>query len=175
MGLIDMDGVSYGLARHTYGGRAPSQEVQRFVDTVRATGRELDPHSQIRCAASTETALCHLDVLTASANNEWSIRRGLDGADQALLEEMNYLISTRSTVAKRERKHPARHAELLILAGLDGIYAPHVRGLRLLGIPTWLIVPGGTAAKSLTSVAWAVSVVRPESAISGSASAAGGE
>ena len=77
--LIDMDGVSHGLADGTPIGRAPDQDVHTFLEIVRATARALDPRSQVRCAASSATATTHLDLLTASRNNEWTIRRGQIG------------------------------------------------------------------------------------------------
>jgi hypothetical protein len=161
MRLIDLDGVSHGLARGTSRDRAPDQDVQLFLDIVQATACALDPRSQVRCAASTATATYHLDVLTASGNNQWSIRRGLDGADQVLLEEMNELISTRLPATRRGRKPRSRRADLVILVGQDHIYAPPVRQLRLLGIPTWLIAPGPPVAASLYSCSCAVSFPGP--------------
>ena len=52
----------------------------------------------------------------------------------------------------------------MILVGKDKIYAPPVRQLRLLGIPTWLIVPGRLPAASLYRAACAVSFIGPASA-----------
>ena len=51
----------------------------------------------------------------------------------------------------------------MILVGQDGIYAPPVRRLRLLGIPTWLLVPGRSAATSLYRASSAVSYIGPPS------------
>jgi hypothetical protein len=158
MRLIDLDGVSHGLAR---GGRASNQDVQLLLDSVQATARMLDPQSLVRVAASTATAAYHLDVLMASGNNQWSIRRGLNGADRVLLEEMNDLINSRKIATRPGHKRPARHAELLILVGQDHIYAPPVRQLRLLGIPTVLVEAGSHAAKSLRSSACTVTFWPP--------------
>ena len=58
---------------------------------MHATATLLDPHARIRCAVSTETATHPLDVLTNARNNLFAIRRGLDGADEALLEELTDL------------------------------------------------------------------------------------
>jgi hypothetical protein len=149
MRLIDVDSVSHGLADRTPRRRAPNQDVQHFLDIVQATARALDPQSRVRYASSTVTATHHLDVLTAVANNEWTIRRGLNGADHVLLEEMENLIGVRHI------------ASLVILAGQDHIYAPKVRELRLLGIPTWLIVPGRQVAARLYSSSCAVSFIVP--------------
>jgi hypothetical protein len=154
--LIDLDSVSHGLAQGTSLGRASNQDVQLFLDIVQVTARALDPQSRVRGAASTATAAHHLDVLTASGNNHWSIRRGLDGADQVLLEEMNDLISARLIATKPGHSRSARPADLVILVGQDHIYAPPVRRLRLLGIPTWLVVPGPPVAAVLYSGACAV-------------------
>jgi hypothetical protein len=155
--LIDLDGVSHGLADDTPYDRASDQDVQLCVDVVQATARALDPQSRIRCAASTATAAYHLDVLTVSGNNQWSIRRGVDGADQALLEEMSDLVDARLIATRPGRKRPPRLADLVILVGQDHIYAPSIRRLRLLGIPTWLMVPGRLVAASLYASSCAVS------------------
>ena len=160
--LIDMDGVSHGLADGTSLGRASDREVRRCLDVVRATACALDPQSRLRCAASTATASYHLDVLTASGNNQWSIRRGLDGADRALLEEMSDLIDARMIATGPGRKRTARTADLVILVGQDHIYAPPVRRLRLLGIPTWVMVPGRLVAASLYACSCAVSFLGPD-------------
>jgi hypothetical protein len=159
--LIDMDSVSHGLTRGASSGRASNQVVQRFLDIVQATAQALDPQSQVRCAASRVTAKTHLDVLMASGNNQWSIRRGLDGADQVLLEEMNDLISARRIATSPGQKDAVEHTSLVILAGKDHIYAPPVRQLRLLGIPTWLIAPGRHVAAQLLSCSCAVSYLGP--------------
>lgn len=155
--LIDLDGVSHGLADDTARDRASDHDVQLCVDIVQATARALDPRSRVRCAASTATAAYHLDVLTASGNNQWSIRRGLGGADQALLEEMSNLVDARLIATRPGRKRPPRLADLVILVGQDHIYAPSIRRLRLLGIPTWLMVPGRLVAAPLYASSCAVS------------------
>ena len=49
----------------------------------------------------------------------------------------------------------------MILAGKDHIYGPMVRQLRLLGIPTWLIVPGRHVAAPLLSGSCAVTYLGP--------------
>jgi hypothetical protein len=159
--LIDLDSVSHGLADGTPHGRASDQDVQLYLDVVQATARALDPQARVRCAASSAAAR-HLDVLTASGNNQWLVRRGLGGADQALLEEMSDLIDARMIAPRPGRKRPAPLADLVILVGQDGIYAPAVRPLRLLGIPTWLIVPGRLVAASLYACSSAVSFLEPD-------------
>jgi hypothetical protein len=159
--LTDGDCVSHGLAGGAGHGRASDQEVRSCLDQVRATAALFDPHARIRCAVSTETATRHLDILTGAGNNLFAIRRGLDGADWALLEELADLIDVRTAATRPGRKRPARLADLVILVGKDKIYAPSVRQLRLLGIPTWLIVPGRQPAASLYRAACAVSFIRP--------------
>ena len=57
--LIDLDGVSHGLADSTPRSRGSDQGVQLCVDVVQATARALDPQSRVRCAASTATAAYH--------------------------------------------------------------------------------------------------------------------
>jgi hypothetical protein len=128
---------------------------------VRAAAALLDPHARIRCAISTETATHHLDVLTTARNNLFTIRRGLDGAGQALLEELADLIEARMIATRPGRRRPAWLADLVILVARDGNYAPPVVQLRLLGIPTWMLVPGLSAAASLRSACCAVSYVGP--------------
>jgi hypothetical protein len=159
--LTDGDCVSYGLADGTARRRASDQEVRSCLDRVHATAALLDPHARIRCAVSTETATHHLDVLTKARNNLFTIRRGLDGADGALLEELTDLINARLMATRPRRKRPAQHADLVILVARDGIYAPPVTRLRLLGIPTWLLVPGHSPAASLRSASCAVSCIGP--------------
>ena len=128
---------------------------------MHATATLLDPHARMRCAVSTETATHHLAVLTSSGNNLFTIRRGLGGADGVLLEELTDLINARTMATRPGRKRPARHADLVILVAEDGIYAPPVMQLRLLGIPTWLLVPGRSPAASLRSASCAVSCIGP--------------
>ena len=160
--LTDGDCVSYGLADGAPLGRASDQAMRLCLNLARATARALDPQSRVRCAASITTATYHLDVLTASGCDQWSVRRGPGGADQAVLEEMNDLIDARLAAAGPTRKRPIQHADLVILVARDGIYAPPVRRLRLLGIPTWLLVPGRLVADSLYSCSCAVSFLGPE-------------
>jgi hypothetical protein len=161
--LIDADAVSWGLAGSTASGRAPDKQVRRCLDVLQATARAIDPQARSRHAASSKTATHHLDVLTAAGNGTWSIRRGRDGADQVLLEELNDLIEAGilSTRTQRPRR-PTHLADLVILVAADHIYAPAIRQLRLLRIPTWLIVPGQAAAASLYSCSSAVSFFGPE-------------
>jgi hypothetical protein len=154
--LIDADSVSRGLADGTSLGRASDREMRLCLNLVRATARALDPQSRVRCAASITTATYRLDVLTASGDSQWSVHRRPEGAGQAVLEEMNDLINA-CLAAGPLRRRPARHADLVILVGKDGIYAPPVRRLRLLGIPTWLLVPGRFVADSLYACSCAVS------------------
>lgn len=160
--LVDADAVSWGLADSTASGRAPDLQVRRCLDILQATARALDPQARARHAASSKTATHHLDVLTAAGNGTWSIRRGRDGADQVLLEELNDLIEARILATRpRRARRSARLADLVILVAADHIYAPAVRQLRLLRIPTWLIVPGQVAATSLYSCSSAVSFLGP--------------
>jgi hypothetical protein len=160
--LINLDSVSRGLANGTDLDRASDRDVQRCLGIARATARVLDPQSRIRCTASTATAAYHLDVLTASGNNEWLIRHRLDGVNQALIEEMTDLIDARLIATAPGRGHPAQHADLVILVGQDQIYASPVRRLRLLGIPTWLMVPGHFVAAPLYACSCAVSFLGPD-------------
>ena len=159
--LIDADAVSWGLAGSGGSARASDLQVRRCLDVLQATARALDPYARARHAASSKTAAHHLDVLTAAGNGTWSIRRGRDGADQVLLEEMDHLIEARALAVRRPPRS-TRLADLVILVAADHIYAPAVRHLRLLTIPTWLIVPGRVVAASLYSYSCAVSFLGPE-------------
>ncbi len=159
--LTDADAVSHGLVDGTAHGRASNQQVRSCLELVFATARAIDPASRVRCAASTQTATHHLDILTASANNRWAVRRGLDGADKALLEELHHLIDVRLIATRPAQNCPGRAADLVILVAQDHIYAPAVRQLRLLGIPCWLLVPGHFVAADLYSAACAVTFIGP--------------
>ena len=159
--LTDGDCVSHGLADGAARGRASDQEMRTCLDRVHAAAMLLDPHARVRCAVSTETAAQHFDILAAARNNSFAIRRGLDGADLALIEELTDLIGARMIATQTRRRRPAGLADLVILVGKDKIYASPVRQLRLLGIPTWLIVPGRLPAASLYRAACAVSFIGP--------------
>jgi hypothetical protein len=159
--LTDGDCVSHGLAGSAARGRASDREVRSCLDRVHATATLLDPHARVRCVVSTETAARHFDVLAAARNNSFAICRGLDGADWALIEELTDLIAARIAATRPGRGRPPGLADLVILVGKDKIYAPPVTQLRLLGIPTWLIVPGRQPATSLYRAACAVSFIGP--------------
>lgn len=159
--LIDADAVSYGLAEGTHRERAANQQVRACLDLVQATARAVDPRARIVCAASNATATRHLDVMTASGENTWLIRRGLDGADRALLEELDHLADLHQASYQLGRKRPAGPADLVLLVAQDHIFARSVRRLRLLGVPTWLLVPGRSVAHHLYTAACAVTIIGP--------------
>lgn len=160
--LIDGDCVSHGMAgwRRREGRRASDRQVRLCLTRLHATAKLLDPRARILCAVSRETATSHVDVLVTTRNNSFTIRHGLDGADWALLEELNDLISVRQTASRPGRKRPVRTTGLVILVGNDKIYAPAVTRLRQLGTPTWLVVPGRQAAAALSDASSAVSFIR---------------
>lgn len=160
--LTDADAVSRGLVDGTALSRATDDAMRSCLDLVASTARAIDPHAQLRYAGSSQTAAHHLGVLTADPNNVWVIRRGLDGADEALLEELTQLIQRRRLAIRPGHRHPAQHASLVILVAQDHAYAPAVRELRLLGIPTWLLVPGRYVAAALYSAACSVSFIGPQ-------------
>jgi hypothetical protein len=159
--LVDADTVSRGLVNGTLRERASNDEMRRCLDLVHATATAVDPHARTRYAASSETTTHHLDILTAVGNNCWTVAWGLDGADQVLLDELTGLINARTIAARPGRKRAARPADLVILVGQDHCYADDVRRLRLMGCPTWLLVPGYYVAASLYSAATAVSFIGP--------------
>ena len=159
--LTDGDCVARGLVEGTGRRHASDHEVRSCLDLVLATATLLDPHAQARCTVSSATALRHFEVLTSARNNSFTINRGLDWADWALLDELAALIDARTMAARPGRKRPARLASLVILVAQDEIYAQPVRQLRLLGIPCWLLVPGRSAAASLRTASCAVSYIGP--------------
>lgn len=159
--LTDADAVSHGLAEGTSRDRASNQEMRACLDVVQATTRAIDPRARVVCAASSATATRHLDVMTASGENTWLVRRGLDGADRALLEELDHLTDLHQASHRSARKRPYGPAELVILVAQDHIFARSVRRLRLLGVPTWLLVPGRLVAHDLYTTACAVTFIGP--------------
>jgi hypothetical protein len=102
--------------------------------------------------------------MASTGNNVFAIRFGRDGADFELIDELNDLIQARSIAARAGRSRRARLADLVILVGHDGIYAPPVRQLRLSGTPTWLLAPGYLVARSLRRAASAVTCIGPTGA-----------
>ena len=159
--LIDGDCLSYGLAGDGARRRAPDDEVRSCLDRVRATAAHLDPHAGTRCAVSSATAIRHLDVLTSAHNNIFTIRRGVNGADRALLEDLTDLIDAQMIAARPGRRRQAGLADLVMLVGQDKIYARPLRRLRLLGIPGWVLTPGHLVAASLRRAACAVTYIGP--------------
>lgn len=159
--LIDTDAVSRGLVDGTPRDRASNQEVRACLELVQATARVIDPRSRILCAASSATATHHLDIMTSSSANTFVVRRGLDGADQALLEELEHLAEVHLAAHRPRRRRQADPADLVILVAQDHIFAPAVRRLRLLGVPAWLLVPGHRVAADLYTAACAVTPIGP--------------
>jgi hypothetical protein len=158
--LGDMDALSHGLAEGSGRGRACDEHVWAVLEQVMLTASGLSwRRCPVRWAASSATARYHLDLMTRSANNVWSIRRGLDGADHVLLEELDHL--TAATISASHSKNEGRQADLVILIGLDHIYAPAIRQLRLLGVPTWVLQPGRFIAADLYKAATAVTRLTP--------------
>ena len=158
--LIDVDCVSYGLVEGT-GGRACDDDVRACLELVHATAAFVDPRYRTRDALSSATAIHHFAVLTSAPNNSFTVRYGLNGADWALIEELDNLIKIRSTAARPGRKRPTWLADLVILLGHDGIYEPLVRDLRLGGTPTWLLVLSDQVAGPLRDAACAVTYIGP--------------
>jgi hypothetical protein len=154
--LGDVDALSRGLAEGSGCSRAPDVRVWAVLEQVMLTASGLGSRKcPVRWAASSATARYHLDLMTRSANNEWSIRRGPDGADHALLEELEHLTAATINV-NHCGKHAERPVDLVILMALDHIYAPAIRQLRLLGVPTWVLQPGRFIAADLYRAAAAV-------------------
>ncbi len=159
--LTDADAVSHGLAEGTHHDRAANQEMRSCLELVQATARAIDPGARIVCAASSATATRHLNVMAAGGENTWLVRRGLDGADRALLEELDHLADLHQASHQSGRKRPGGPAELVLLVAQDHIFARSVRRLRLLGVPTWLLVPGRLVSHDLYTAACAVTFIGP--------------
>ena len=159
--LIDGDAVSHGLVDDKPLERASDQQMRSCLELVYATARATDPQPRVRCAVSSQTAILHLDVMAASRGNTWLVRRGLNGADKALIEEMRHLIQAHATIGRPGRRRAGRPAELVILVAQDRGYAPAVRDLRLRGVPTWVLVPGLFIAAELYTAACAVTRIGP--------------
>ena len=159
--LTNADAVSRGLADGTRRDRASNQEVRACVELAQATARAIDPRARIICAASSATATRHLDVMTASGGNTWLVRRGLDGADRALLEELDHLTDIHRMLHQPGRRSPAGPADMVILVAQGPIFARSIRRLRLLGVPTWLLVPGRSVSRELFTTACAVTFIGP--------------
>jgi hypothetical protein len=147
--LIDVDCVSYGLVEGTRE-RASDNDLRACLELVHATAAHVDPTygTRARRALSSATAKHHRAVLLSAPGNSFTIRTGLNGADLALIEELDEL-KIRCT------------ADLVMLVGHDGIYAPPVRTLRLLGIPTWLLALSNRVARPLRDAACAVDCIGP--------------
>jgi hypothetical protein len=151
--LGDVDALSHGLAEGSAKSRGSDAHVWAVLQQVMLTASQLGSCGcPTRWAASSATARYHLSLLTRSANNVWSVRWGLDGADHALLEELEF-IAVATASAGRDAGRPA---DLIILIAQDHIYAPAVRRLRLLGVPTWVLQPGRFIAADLYKAATAV-------------------
>jgi hypothetical protein len=158
--LADMDAVSHGLAEGSGADRVSDVEAGLLLRQVQMTAWATGAaHCHFRLAASSETAKHHWGLVTASANNQWSIRKGVDGADHALTEELDGLAA--NVHAEQARKHSRTGTNLVILIGQDHAYGPAIRQLRLLGVPTWVLQPGRYIASDLYRPAACVTRVMP--------------
>lgn len=158
--LGDMDALSHGLAEGSSRSRASDARVGAVLEQVMLTATGLGSRKcPVRWAASSATARYHQDLLMRSANNVWSIRRGLDGADRVLLEELEHLAAAAASANRDKNAGPP--ANLIILIALDHIYAPAIRRLRLLGVPTWVLQPGRFIAADLYKAAASVTRLTP--------------
>lgn len=159
--LIDGDAVSHGLVDDKPLERASDPQMRSCLELAYATATAIDPRPRVRCAVSSQTATHHLDVMAASGGNTWLVRRGLNGADGALIEEMAHLIKAHTATDRPGRRRPGHPADLVILVAQDRGYASVVRQLRLLGVPSWLLVPGLYVAAELYTAACAVTRIGP--------------
>lgn len=135
--LVDLDSLSHGLAEGSTRRRADDEDLATAMSRIRNSANRLGHVRRERIASSSETAIVHQNLLFLTSTNVWAIRRGLDGADGVLLEEMHDLVLDRAKVSGAVGRRRA-----LVLCGQDSIYAPSVRRLRDLGVPTWLIAAG---------------------------------
>ena len=140
--LVDANALSYGISGAP-GERANDRTLACSLDLLERTAENLSRRAVVLklYAASTTTAVHHLAVVLRSANNTFTWRRGLNGADQALVEFLSGVARTREQVARRGQR---LSAEMVVLVGASRSYASEVRRLRLLGCPTWVIVPSGS-------------------------------
>jgi hypothetical protein len=159
--LINADAISWGVAGSSASGRASDLQVRRCLDIAQATARAMDTEARVRCAASERTAAHHKDIVSTTANATWLLRRGRDEANQVLLEELDDLINARLLTTGPHRPPSASLADLVILVAADRVYAPAVRRLRLLQIPTWLLVPCRFVSDALCRCSCAVSFLDP--------------
>ena len=162
--LVDADAVSHGLAKGSGMDRASDAAVlfdlaQARSAAVALAGDADASHVITVVAASTQTAEQHLGVVLSSSGNTWRFRRGLDGADHALVEELETLAADldRTSPARRQDRHLAA----VLLVGQDHAYAPSVRRLRLLGVPTWVLQPGRFISADLNRAACEVTPLLP--------------
>ena len=83
--LGDMDALSHGLAEGSGCSRAPDADVGAVLGQVMLTASGLSwRRCPVRWAASSATARYHLDLMTRSANNVWSIAGVLTAPPRAL-------------------------------------------------------------------------------------------
>ncbi len=152
--LFDADALSHGAAEGTLHGRASDELFGHYVNEVLAAALALTGGQRrrltVRYAASTETAAHHLRVAAEAPSNTWLFCRGLDGADRALIAELLQIAE-----GLEGPRSKSRHA--VVLVGQDHAYAPPVRRLRLLGVPTWVLQPGRFIAADLYRSACEVS------------------
>jgi hypothetical protein len=97
-------------------------------------------------------------LLRSAASRSWVT---LAPPQLALIEELDDLLKIRSGAVRSGRERPTWLADLVILVGHDGIYAPSVGKLRLLGTPTWLLAVSDRVAGSLRCAACAVDYIGP--------------
>ena len=159
--LGDLDAASHGLAEGSQRDRVADAVLAEMADAIRAavlsTGSNI---TRTRWAASSAMAAEHVGWLARCSNNSFVVRRGVDGADGALLEELDDLVDRLSTAAGRKSRPTA--APLVVLVAKDHIYAPAVRRLQLLAAPTWVLQPGRYIAADLYRAACAVTpLTRP--------------
>lgn len=158
--LADMDAVSHGLAEGSGAGRVTDAEARSLLAQVKLSARATGAADRrFRLAASSETALHHVGLVTSSKNNLWSIRTGLNGADHVIKDELDGLAA--DVHAAQTRRRATACPTLVILIGQDHEYGPSVRQLRLLGVPTWVLQPGRYIASDLYRPAACVTRVGP--------------
>lgn len=158
--LVDADAVSHGLAEGSGLTRTSDAAFTAALAQSRAAAIALSggdaSHVTTVIAASTETAQTHLRVALSSPGNQWRWMRGLDGANHALVEEMEALAAN---LERNRRKGWLPGAVLLV--GQDRAYAPAARGLRLKGVPLWVLQPGRFIAAPLYVAAVEVTPLAP--------------
>ena len=107
------------------------------------------PVKRVRYACSTKTSDCHAPLVWSARPNTWAARRGIDGADAVIRDELHGWVAAQQHGKGRG----------VVLVANDHAYAGPVAALTQAGIPVWLIAPRAnrpTLSAALASVSTTV-------------------